>query len=75
MLAFDTCVFDHGAGIGLQAGHGAADVSVDFYYFFDGGGFEEGGGYTLFDAEEDAMGCCYLNQPTRKQLPYLGGGV
>ena len=66
MLAFDTGVFDHGAGIGLQAGHSAADVSVDFDYFFDGRGFEEGGGYTLFDAEEDAMGCCYLNQPIYK---------
>jgi len=52
-------MFDHGTGIGLQAGHGAADVLVDFDYLFDGGGFEEGGGYTLFDAEEDAMGCCY----------------
>ena len=66
MLAFDTGVFDHGAGVGLQAGHGAADMLVDFDYFFDGGGFEEGGGYALFNAEEDAVGCCYLNQPFHK---------
>ncbi len=31
-------------------------MGVYFDDFFDGGGFEEGGGYALFDAEEDAMG-------------------
>ena len=56
VLALDAGVFNHGAGVGLQAGHGAADVRVYFYDLFDGGGLEEGGGHALFDAEEDAMG-------------------
>ena len=56
VLALDAGVFDHGARVGLQAGHGAADVGVDFDNLFDGRGLEEGGGDALFDAEEDAMG-------------------
>ena len=56
VLALDAGVFDHGAGVGLQAGHGAADVRVYLYDLFDGGGLEEGGGHALFDAEEDAVG-------------------
>lgn len=51
-LAFDAGVFDHAAGVGLETGHGAADVAVDFDDFFDGGGFEEGRGDALFDAED-----------------------
>ena len=35
-------------------------MGVYFYYLFDGGGDEEGGGDALFDAEEDAVGCCNL---------------
>lgn len=31
-------------------------MGVYFDNLFDGRGLEEGGGYTLFDAEEDAMG-------------------
>ena len=56
VLALDAGVFDHGAGVGLQTGHGAADVGVYLDDFFDGRGLEEGGGYALFDAEDDAMG-------------------
>lgn len=56
VLALDAGVFDHGAGVGLQAGHGAADVRVYLYDLFDGGGLEEGGSHALFDAEEDAVG-------------------
>ena len=56
ILTLDAGVFDHGTSVGLQAGHGAADVGIYFDNFFDGGGLEEGGGYALFDAEEDAMG-------------------
>lgn len=56
VLTLDAGVFDHGTSVGLQAGHGAADVGIYFDNFFDGGGLEEGGGYALFDAEEDAMG-------------------
>jgi len=47
-------VLDHAAGVGLQAGHGAPDVAVDFDDLLDGGGLEEGGGHALFDAEDDA---------------------
>ena len=56
VLAFDAGVFNHGASVGLQAGHGAANVGVYFDNLFDGGSLEEGGGHALFDAEEDAMG-------------------
>ena len=56
VLALDTGVLDHAAGVGLEAGHGAADVAVDFDDFFDRGGFEEGGGNAFFDAEDYAGG-------------------
>ena len=56
ILTLDAGVFDHGASVGLQAGHGAADVGVYFDNLFDGRCLEEGGGYAFFDAEEDAMG-------------------
>jgi len=49
-------VLDHAASVGLEARHGAANVGVYLDDLFDGGGFEEGRGYALFDAEEDAMG-------------------
>ena len=62
VLALDAGVFNHGAGVGLQAGHGAADVRVYFYDLFDGGGLEEGGGHALFDAEEDTVGGGDLGQ-------------
>jgi len=55
-LALDAGVLDHGAGVGLEPGHGAADVAVDLDDLLDGGGLEEGGGYALFDAEDDAFG-------------------
>lgn len=29
---------------------------VDFDNFFDGGGFEESGGYVFFDVEDDVFG-------------------
>ncbi len=53
-------MLDHASSVRLEPGHGAADVGVDFDDFFDGGGFEEGGGDAFFDAEEDAVGGCYL---------------
>ena len=56
ILTLDPSVFDHGASVGLQAGHGAADVGIYFDNLFDGRGLEEGGGHALFNAEEDAMG-------------------
>lgn len=51
-------VLDHGARIGLQPRHGASDVAVDLDDLFDGGGFEEGGGDTFLDAEDDTAACC-----------------
>ena len=54
-------MLNHATGVGLQAGHGAANVSVYFYNLFDRGGFEEGGGYALFDTEKDAVRRCYLD--------------
>lgn len=56
VLTLNAGVFDHGASVGLQAGHGAADVGVYLDNLFDGGGLEEGGGYALFDSKKDAMG-------------------
>lgn len=35
-------------------------MAVYFDDLFDGGGFEEGGGDALFDAEDDAVGGSYL---------------
>ncbi len=56
VLALDAGVLNHGAGIGLQAGHGAANVAVDFDNLLDGRGLEQGGGDALLDAEDDALG-------------------
>lgn len=36
VLGFDAGVLDHGAGVGLQTGHGAADVGINFDDLFDG---------------------------------------
>jgi hypothetical protein len=57
VLALDSRVLDHTAGVGLQAAHRAADMTVYFDYLFDTRGFEEGGGDTLFNAEDYAF-CC-----------------
>lgn len=54
-LALDAGVLDHAASIGLQPGHGAADVPVDLDDLLDGRGLEEGGGDALLDAEDDAL--------------------
>lgn len=54
-LALDAGVLDHAPGVGLQAGHGAADVAVDLDDLLDGGGLEQGGGDALLDAEDDAL--------------------
>lgn len=56
-LALDAGVLDHGAGICLEAGHGAADVAVDLDNLFDGGGLEKGRCHALLDAEDHALGC------------------
>jgi hypothetical protein len=50
ILALYARVLDHAAGIGLQSGHGAANVAVNLYDLFHGRGFEEGGGYSLLYA-------------------------
>lgn len=54
-LALDAGVLNHGAGVGLEAGHGAADVAVDLDNLFDRRRLEEGGGDALLDAEDDAL--------------------
>lgn len=54
-LALDAGVLNHAASIGLEAGHGAADVSVDLDDLLDGRGLQEGGCYALLDAENDTF--------------------
>lgn len=54
-LALDAGVLDHAPGVGLQAGHGAANVAVDLDNLLDGRGLEQGGGDALLDAEDDAL--------------------
>jgi hypothetical protein len=71
VLGFYASMLDHAACIRLEAGHGAADVAVYFDDFFDGGGFEEGGSDALFDAENYAIGGCYL-ECKQKALVRLG---
>lgn len=55
-LALDAGVLNHGPGVGLETGHGAANVAVDLDNLLDGGGFEEGGGDSLFDSQDNAFG-------------------
>jgi hypothetical protein len=50
VLGFDTGMVNHGAGIGCEARHGAANVSVDLDDFFNRGGFKEDRGDPFFDA-------------------------
>lgn len=54
-LTLDAGVLDHGAGIGLQTGHGAADMAVNLDNLLDRGRLEEGGGDALLDAEDDTL--------------------
>lgn len=74
VLGLDARVLDHRAGVGLQAGHGAADVAVDFDDLFDGGGFEEGGGHALFNADYDAVAGGYLGGVSLEAVEVGGGG-
>ena len=60
VLALDSCVLDHASRIGLQTRHSASNVTVDLDNLLDGAGLEEGGGYALFDAEDDALAGCNL---------------
>ena len=55
VLTLDAGMFNHGASVRLQAGHGAPDVGVYLDNLFDGGGFEEGRSYALLDTEKDSM--------------------
>jgi len=55
-LALDAGVLDHGAGVGLEAAHGAADVAVDLDNLLDRRGLEQGRRDALLDAEDDALG-------------------
>jgi hypothetical protein len=49
-LALDAGVLKHAASVGLETGHGAADVSVDFDDLLNGGGLQEGRCYALLNA-------------------------
>lgn len=60
ILTLHSRVLDHTSCVSLETAHCAADVSVDLDDFLDGGGFEEGGGYALFDAEDYAFARCDL---------------
>ena len=55
VLTLDAGVFNHGASVRLQAGHGAPYVGVYLDNLFDGGGFEKGRSYALLDTEKNAM--------------------
>lgn len=55
VLGSDAGVLDHAAGVGLEAGHGGANVGVDFDNLLDGRGFQKGGGDAFFYAEDDAF--------------------
>lgn len=54
-LAFDAGVLDHGAGISLESGHGAANVAVDLDNLLDRRGLEECRGDTLLDTENNTL--------------------
>lgn len=56
-LALNTGVLDHGASVGLKAGHGTADVAVDLDNLLNGRGLEEGRGDALLNTENDTFGC------------------
>jgi hypothetical protein len=55
-LRLDTGVLDHGAGVGLEAGHGAANVAVNLDNLLDRRRLEQGRRDALLDAEDDALG-------------------
>ena len=60
VLALDTRVLDHAAGIGLQTRHGTSDVAVNFDNLLYRAGLEERGSDALLYAEDYAFACCYL---------------
>jgi hypothetical protein len=61
VLALDTCVLNHAAGIGLQTRHGTSDVAVDFDNLLYRARLEERRGDALLYAEDYAFACCYLD--------------
>lgn len=60
-LALDAGMLDHTAGIGLQPGHGAANVAVDLDNLLDGADLHQRGRDALLDAEDDALGRRYTD--------------
>lgn len=52
VLGLYSGVLDHGSGVGLETGHGASNVGVDFDDLFDGGSFEEGRGDALLNSDD-----------------------
>jgi hypothetical protein len=72
VLALDSGVLDHAAGIGLQSAHGASDVAVDLDNLFHGRGLEERARDALLDAEDDAGGCGDLDRSGEKGCLLVG---
>lgn len=54
-LAGDTRVVDHGARVGGQARHGAANVPVDLHNLLDGRALQQGGLHALLNTEHRAV--------------------
>lgn len=55
-LALYAGVLDHGAGVGLEAGHGAANMAVDLDNLLYRGCLKEGRCDSFLDAENDTLG-------------------
>lgn len=62
ILALDAGVLDQVAGIGLQTGHGTADVLINFNDLLDGRRFEQRGCDALLNTEDHTLGGCYLDE-------------
>lgn len=81
-LVCDLSVFNYCLGVGCEIWYGIIDVRVDFYDFFDGGGFEEGRGDMFFNGEYGVVGsgdinCCgiklrlWIRNECWKDLRYI----
>ena len=62
ILALNAGVLNQVAGIGLQTGHGTADVLIDFDDLLDGRRFEQRRCNALLNTKDDTLGCCYLGE-------------
>lgn len=74
VLALDPGMFDQVTSIGLQTGHGAANMLVNLDDLFNGGRLEEGRGDTLLDAEDYTFRCRYLIMRSEHGAEYQSNG-